>query len=180
MLQCSSYENLKNRCKNRFFCKKFKKVCVLQRRACTQTQNFKRNYLENYNDSEHAVKTKNAPFFMIFPNISFFHMVVTDRTGLLNLPKTTQIYFLWIRDKGSRRKCFQLFKGPKSYEKWYIRKDHEKWSIFCFYGMFWIVVVFEMIAFEILNLLQALRCNTQTVLNFLRKNRLLHRFFKIL
>ena len=39
--------------------------------------NFKRNYLENYNDSEHAVKTKNAPFFMIFPNISFFHMVVT-------------------------------------------------------------------------------------------------------
>ena len=39
--------------------------------------NFKRNYLENYNDSEHAVKTKNAPFFMIFPNISFFHMIVT-------------------------------------------------------------------------------------------------------
>ena len=31
--------------------------------------NFKRNYLENYNDSEHAVKTKNAPFFMNFPNI---------------------------------------------------------------------------------------------------------------
>ena len=48
---------------------KFKKVCVLQRSACN---NFKRNYLENYNDSEHAVKTKNAPFFMIFPNISFF------------------------------------------------------------------------------------------------------------
>ena len=34
--------------------------------------NFKRIYLENYNDSEHAVKAKNAPFFMIFPNISFF------------------------------------------------------------------------------------------------------------
>ena len=45
------------------------KVCVLQRRACTQIQNFKRNYLENYNDSEHAVKTKNAPFFMKFPNL---------------------------------------------------------------------------------------------------------------
>ena len=29
----------------------------------------KRNYLENYNDSEHAVKTKNAPLFIIFPNI---------------------------------------------------------------------------------------------------------------
>ena len=30
------------------------KFCVLQRRACTQIQNFKRNYLENYNDSEFA------------------------------------------------------------------------------------------------------------------------------
>jgi hypothetical protein len=64
------------------FPQKFKKVCVLQRRACN---NFKRNYLENYNDSEHAVKTKNAPFFMIFPNISFFHMVVNYWTGPLNL-----------------------------------------------------------------------------------------------
>ena len=45
--------------------------------------NFKRNYLENYNDSEHAVKTKNAPFFMNFPNISFFHMIVTYWTGPL-------------------------------------------------------------------------------------------------
>src|ERR1700761_7183444 len=43
------------------------------------------HYLENYNDSEHAVKTKNASFFMIFPNISFFHMVVTYWTGPLNL-----------------------------------------------------------------------------------------------
>src|SRR6185437_6009150 len=63
ILQCSFYENLKNKCKNRFFRKKFKKVCVLQRRACDK---FKRNYLENYNGSEHAEKTKNAPFFMIF------------------------------------------------------------------------------------------------------------------
>ena len=31
--------------------------------------NFIRNYLENDNDSEFTVKTKNAPFFMIFPNI---------------------------------------------------------------------------------------------------------------
>ena len=46
-------------------------------------QNFKRNYLGNYNDSEHAVKTKNAPFFMIFPNISCFHMIVTEWTGPL-------------------------------------------------------------------------------------------------
>jgi len=33
-------------------------------------ENMKRNYLENYNDSEHAVKTKNAPFFMNFLNIN--------------------------------------------------------------------------------------------------------------
>ena len=51
-------------------------------------------------------------------------------------------------------------------KKWYVRKEHEKWSIICFYGMFWIVVVFEIIVFELLNLLQALRCNTQTFLNF--------------
>src|SRR3954468_21457825 len=79
LLQCSFYKNLKNR----FFRKKFKKVCVLQRRACTQIQNFKRNYLENYNDSEHVVKTKNAPFFMIFPNIScvfcFDYVVITSK-----------------------------------------------------------------------------------------------------
>ena len=66
--QCLFYKNLKNR----FFRKKFKKVCALQRRACTQIQNFKRNYLENYNDSEHAVKTKNALFFTNFPKIATF------------------------------------------------------------------------------------------------------------
>jgi hypothetical protein len=33
-------------------------------------QKFKRNYLENDNDSEHVVKTKNAPFFMNFSNIN--------------------------------------------------------------------------------------------------------------
>ena len=36
----------------------------------TQIQNFKRNFLKNYNDSEHAVKTKNVPFFMNFMNIN--------------------------------------------------------------------------------------------------------------
>src|SRR3569623_1296744 len=87
LLQCSFYENLKDWCKNRFLRKKFKKVCVLQQRACTQIQNFKRNYLENYNNSEHAVKTKNTPFFMIFPNISFFHMIITDWTGPLKTPQ---------------------------------------------------------------------------------------------
>src|SRR3954470_23253222 len=59
-----------------------KSLCITTKSLYTNS-NFKRNYLENYNDSEHAVKTKNAPFFMIFPNISFFHMIVTDWTGPL-------------------------------------------------------------------------------------------------
>ena len=31
--------------------------------------NFKRDYLDNGSDSEFTVKTKNAPFFMNFPNM---------------------------------------------------------------------------------------------------------------
>ena len=45
----------------------------IQKSLCITTkslQNFKRNYLENYNDSENAVKTKNTPFFLNFPNIN--------------------------------------------------------------------------------------------------------------
>src|SRR3569623_1933956 len=80
LLQCSFYENLKNRCKNRFFRKNSKKFVYYNEEL---VQNFKHNYLENYNDSEHAVKTKNAQLFMIFSNISFFHMVITDWTDPL-------------------------------------------------------------------------------------------------
>src|SRR3954454_4613234 len=57
-----------------------KSLCITTKSLYTNS-NLKRNYLENYNDSEHAVKTKNAPFFMIFPNISFFHMIVNYWTG---------------------------------------------------------------------------------------------------
>src|SRR3954462_14624582 len=60
-----------------------KSLCITTKSLYTNS-NFKRNYLENYNDSEHAVKTKNAPFFMIFSNISFFHMVVNYWTGPLS------------------------------------------------------------------------------------------------
>src|SRR3954469_23659476 len=74
LLKCSFYENLKNRCKNRFFRKKFKKVCVLQRRACNK---FKRNYLGNYKDAEHAVKTKKSLFFMNFYGM-FWIFVVSE------------------------------------------------------------------------------------------------------
>jgi hypothetical protein len=61
------------------FPQKFQKVYVLQRRACNK---FKRNYLENYNDSEDAVKTKNAPFFMNFPNINKNGQLFSHWTGL--------------------------------------------------------------------------------------------------
>ena len=63
-----------------FFAKNSKKFVYYNEELVT---NFKRNYLENYNDSKHAIKTKNAPFFMIFPNISFFHMIVNYWTGPL-------------------------------------------------------------------------------------------------
>ena len=73
LLQCSFYESLKIDAKIDFSAKNLKKFVYYNEELVT---NFKRNYLENYTDSKHAVKTKNAPFFMIFPNISFFHMVV--------------------------------------------------------------------------------------------------------
>ena len=44
-------------------------LCITTKSLYTNS-NFKRNYLENYNESEYAVKTKNAPFFMNFPNIN--------------------------------------------------------------------------------------------------------------
>ena len=77
LLQCSFYE-IKKSIKNS---NKF----MYYNENMNANSNFKRSYLENYNDSEHAVKTKNAPFFMIFPNISFVYMVVTDWTGPLKL-----------------------------------------------------------------------------------------------
>ena len=51
LLQCSFYENLKSRSKIQ------KSLCITTK-TCIQIQNFKRNYLENYNDLEGVVKTK--------------------------------------------------------------------------------------------------------------------------
>ena len=68
LLQCSFYGNLK---KIDFSHNKFKKKFVYyNENVCTQIQNFKRNFLKNYNDSKCVVKTKNAPFFMNFLNIN--------------------------------------------------------------------------------------------------------------
>ena len=52
-------------------------------KICTQIQNFKHNFLENYNDSEDAVKTKNAPFFINFPNIYKMDNFFPHSTGPL-------------------------------------------------------------------------------------------------
>src|SRR3569623_1877337 len=84
------------------FPQKIQKSLCITTKNLQQIQNFKRNYLENFNDSEHAIKTKNAPFFMIFPNISFFHMVVTDWIGRLNKPCNLKARF-------SRKVCFNIF-----------------------------------------------------------------------
>ena len=59
--------------KKSIFPKKIQKSLCITTKSLYTNSNFKRNYLENYNDSEHAVKTKNASFFMIFPNISFLY-----------------------------------------------------------------------------------------------------------
>ena len=45
---------------------------------------FKREYLETEIFSDYTVKEKNSPFFLKFPNISFFHMIVNYWTGPLN------------------------------------------------------------------------------------------------
>jgi hypothetical protein len=73
-----------------------------------QTQ-LSRNYL---NDSEHVVKTKNAPFFMIFANISFFHMAVNYWTGPLSMYKHKDRYSTYHTGKH-----FSL-------RKWQIRTPH--------------------------------------------------------
>ena len=96
------------------FRKKFKKVCVLQRRACNK---FKRNYLENYNDSEHVVKTKNAPFFMIFPNISFFkyYCNLLYQSFNYNFAKSLRFKICVLFSKISRRYT-AFFESEESYK----------------------------------------------------------------
>ena len=59
---------------------KFKKF-VYYNENMNANSSFKRNFLKNYNDSEVDVKTKNAPFFMNFPNISFLYGVFSGWTG---------------------------------------------------------------------------------------------------
>ena len=51
---------------------------IITTKTCTRVHIFKCIYLDGENDSDDAVKTTNAQFFMIFSNISFFHMIVTD------------------------------------------------------------------------------------------------------
>ena len=64
---------------------KIQKSLIITTKTCTRIHIFKCIYLDGENDSDDAVKTKNAQFFMIFPNISFFHMIVTEWPGPLSL-----------------------------------------------------------------------------------------------
>ena len=66
--QCSFMKIEKIDAKSIFLQKIQKSLCITTKSLYTNS-NFKRNYLENYNDSEVVVKTKNALFFMNFPNI---------------------------------------------------------------------------------------------------------------
>ena len=83
LLQSSFYENWKNRCKYRFFRKKLKKVCVLQRRACNEFK-FQTQLSRKLQRFRTCRKHKKCSIFMIFPNIPFFHMVVNYWTDPLN------------------------------------------------------------------------------------------------
>ena len=68
---CSSHLAIKN-WYNVHFMKTEEIDLKIQKSLCitTKTCNFKRNSLENYNDSEDTVKTKNAPLFRNFSNIN--------------------------------------------------------------------------------------------------------------
>src|SRR3954469_2201370 len=64
---------------------KIQKSLIITTITCTRIHIFVCIYLDGENDSDGAVKTKNAQLLMIFPNISFFHMIVTDWTGPLSI-----------------------------------------------------------------------------------------------
>ena len=60
---------------------KIQKSLCITTKTCTQIEKFKPNFLENYNDSDFIVKTKNAPFFMNFPNINKNWQLFSHWTG---------------------------------------------------------------------------------------------------
>ena len=78
------------------FPQKIQKSLIITTKTCTRIHIFKCIYLDGENDSYDAVKTKNAQFFMIFSNISFFHMVVTDWPGPLIISKNKQSLNMFI------------------------------------------------------------------------------------
>jgi hypothetical protein len=62
---------------------KIQKSLYITTKTWTQIQNFKHNFLENYNDSEHAVKINNTPFFMNFLNTNKNWQLFPHWTGRL-------------------------------------------------------------------------------------------------
>ena len=78
---------------------KIQKSLIITTKTCTRIHIFKCIYLNGENDSDGAVKTKNAQFFMIFPNISFFHMIVTEwPSPLTETPWISKNYLKWYTD----------------------------------------------------------------------------------
>src|SRR6185312_15565007 len=67
--------------KSSIFPQKIQKSLYIKTKTCK----FKRKFLENYNDSEHSIKTKNAPFFMNFPNINKNWQLFSHWTGPLKM-----------------------------------------------------------------------------------------------
>src|SRR4051812_14220915 len=78
LLQCSFYENLQNQ-----FSAKNSKKFVYYNGELVHKFKFQTQLSKKLQRFRTCRKNKNAPFFMIFPNILFFHMVVNYWTGSL-------------------------------------------------------------------------------------------------
>src|SRR6478752_1910163 len=93
LLQCSFYENLKNPCKNRFFRKKFKKVCVLQRKHVYTNSKFQTQFSRKLQRFRGCRKNKKC---------SIFHELF-EYQQLFSQWKME--HFLFLRHSESRKNC---------------------------------------------------------------------------
>jgi hypothetical protein len=59
---------------------------------------FNCNYLENYSDSAHTAKTKNAPFFLNFSNMYKLWTLLSDWTGPIYLSDWTDFKIFFYRN----------------------------------------------------------------------------------
>src|SRR6185437_988029 len=82
LLQCSFYENLKNRCKNRFFRKNSKKFVYYNEELVTNSK-FQTQLSRKLQRFRTCSKNKKCSIFHDLSEYIIFHMVVTDWTGPL-------------------------------------------------------------------------------------------------